>query len=42
MVKIAALVVCTRWVVKIKERLPFCRKFSILCFEGRPVVDHVV
>ena len=31
--KIAALVVSTRWVVKMKEHLPFCREFSILCIE---------
>ena len=29
-------------VVKIKKRLPFCRKFSMLCIEDRVVVDRVV
>ena len=42
MVKIAALVVATRRVVKMKEHLPFCRKFSILCIEIRAIADHVV
>ena len=42
MVKIAALVVPTRWVVKMKERQPFCGEFSILSIEIRTVVEHVV
>ena len=40
--KIGALVVSTRWVVKMKEHLPFCREFSILCIEDRVVADLVV
>ena len=35
-------VVCTNRVVKMKEYLPFCKEFSILCIEDRVVVDSVV
>ena len=42
MVEIVALVVCISGVVKMKEHLPVCREFSILCIEERAVVDHVV
>ena len=40
MVEIAAFVVFTRWVVKMKEQLLFCREFSILCIEIGPIVNH--
>ena len=33
MVEITSLVVCSSRVVKMKEHLPFCREFSILCIE---------
>ena len=36
-VKIAALDVSARWVVKMKEYLPFCRELSILCIEVRAI-----
>ena len=42
LVEIVALVVCTSRVVKMKEHLPFCREFSILCIEDRVVADHVI
>ena len=42
MVKIAALVVSARRVVKMKEHLPFCRELSILCIEIRAIVNHAV
>ena len=42
LVEIVALVVCISRVVKMKEHLPVCREFSILCIEERAVVDHVV
>ena len=41
LVKIAALVVSARWAVKMKEHLPFCREFSILCTEIRAIVNYV-
>ena len=40
--EIIALLVCSTRVVKMKEHLPFCREFSILCIEDKVVVDHVV
>ena len=40
--EIVALVVSTSSVVKMKEHLPLCREFRILCIKGRDVVDHVV
>ena len=40
--EIVALVVFTSRVVKMKEYLPFCREFNILCIEYRVVVDRVV
>ena len=42
MLEIVRVVVCASRVVKIKEHLPFCRKFSILFIEDRVVFDHVV
>ena len=42
LVEIIEVVACTRRVVKMKEHLPFCREFSILCREDRVVVDRVV
>ena len=42
LVKIAALLVCTRWVVKMMEHLSFCIKLRIFCIKGRAAVDHVV
>ena len=42
LVEIVALVACTSRVVKMKEHLPFCREFSILCIEDRVVADHVI
>ena len=42
MVEIAEVVVCTSRVVKMKERLPFCKEFTILCVEDRVVVNCVV
>ena len=38
---IVALVVCTSSVVKMKEHLPFCREFGILCIEDGFAVNHV-
>ena len=38
---ILALVACTSRVGKLKEHLPFCREFNILCIEDRVAVDHV-
>ena len=32
-VKILKMVVCTIRVVRMKEHLPFCREYSILCIE---------
>ena len=29
------MVICTSRVAKIKEHLPFCKEFSILCIEDR-------
>ena len=40
--EIQELVVCTSKVVKMKEYLPFCREFNILCVEDRVAVNHVV
>ena len=42
LVEIVGVVVYTSRVVKMKEHLPFCREFSILCIEDRVVVDRVV
>ena len=42
MAEIGVVVIYTSRVVKIKEHLPFCRKFSILCIEDRVAVDRVV
>ena len=33
------MVVCTSRVMKVKERLPFCREFRTLCIEDRVAVD---
>ena len=44
MVDIVALVARTSNVVKMKEHLPFCREFDVLCIEDVElciVVDHV-
>ena len=41
MVEIKGVVVCTSKVVKMKEHLPFCKEFGILCIEDRVVVDRV-
>ena len=42
LVEIVALVVCTSRVVKMKEHLPFCREFSILCIEDRVVANFML
>ena len=42
MAEIGVVVIYTSRVAKIKEHLPFCRKFSILCIEDRVAVDRVV
>ena len=39
--EIVGVAVYSGRVVKIKEHLPFCRKFRILCIENRVVVDRV-
>ena len=36
---IVGVVVCTSRVEKMKEHLPFCREFSILCIEDRVAVN---
>ena len=36
------VVVCTSSVVKMKEKQPFCKEFSLLCIKDRAVVDRVV
>ena len=36
------MVVFTSRVMKMKEQLPFCREFSILCIEDRVAVERVV
>ena len=36
------VVVCTSRVVKMKEKQPFCKEFSLLCIKDRVVVDRVV
>ena len=36
------VVICTSKVVKMKEHLPYCREFSIICIEDRVAVDCVV
>ena len=36
------MVVYTNKALKIKEHLPFCREFSVLCIEDRVVVERVV
>ena len=36
------MVVYTNKALKIKEQLPFCREFSVLCIEDRVVVKRVV
>ena len=41
-IAVAGVVVYTSGVVKMKEHLPFCEKFSILCIEDRVAVDRVV
>ena len=40
--EIVGLVIFTIRVLKMKEHLPFCREFSILCIEDRVFVDPVV
>ena len=42
MAEIGRVIICTGRVVKIKEHLPFCRKFSIICIADRVAVDPVV
>ena len=42
LVEILGVVVCTRRIVKMKEHVPFCREFIILCVEDRVVVNLVV
>ena len=37
--EILGVVVCTSRVMKVKERLPFCREFRTLCIEDRVAVD---
>ena len=39
---IVRIIVCTSRVVKMKEHLPFRKKFSILGIENRVVVDQIV
>ena len=41
-VEIVEVVARTNRIVKIKEHLPFCRKFRTLCIEDRVNVDRVV
>ena len=36
------MVICTSRVVKMKEHLPYCTEFSIICIEDRVAVDCVV
>ena len=36
------MAVCISKVVKMKEHLPFCKEFSILCIEDRVPVESVV
>ena len=33
---------CTNRALKMKEHLPFCREFSVLCIEDRVVVEGVI
>ena len=40
--EIVRIIVCTSRVVKMKEHLPFRKKFSILVIENRVVVDQIV
>ena len=42
LVEIVGVVVCTSRVVKMKEDLPFYRKYSTLCIEDGVVADCVV
>ena len=42
LVEIVGVVVCTSRVVKMKEHLPFYRKYSTLCIEDGVVADCVV
>ena len=42
MFEIVGVAVYTNRIVKMKEHLPFCREFSILCIEDRVVADLVV
>ena len=41
-IAVAVVVVYTSGVVKMKEHLPFCGKFSMLCIKDRVAVDRVV
>ena len=36
------MVVCKNRALKMKEHLPFCREFSVLCSEDRVAVERVV
>ena len=36
------MIVCAKKALKMKEHLPFCRDFSVLCIEDRVVVERVV
>ena len=36
------MVVCTNKTVEMKEHLPFCIEFSILCIEDRVATDRVI
>ena len=42
LVEIVGVVACTSRIVKMKENLPFCKEFSILCIEDRVVIDCIV
>ena len=37
--QVVGVVVCKSRVLKLKEQLPFCREFRILCIEDGMVVD---
>ena len=41
-VEIVEVVICRSRVVKMKEYLPFCREFNILCIEDRVVAVELV
>ena len=41
-VEVVEVVICRSRVVKMKEYLPFCREFNILCIEDRVVTVELV